>query len=110
MTCDSCDLYRHQVDLLSRSLAAQAEAAAVTSARLWRAESELGRRYGMRRELETLLDVGDTMDPEHFERGLARVKALLVAEAELGRRVAAERAHAEMVLGLADLQRVEVGG
>ena len=50
--------------------------------RAWTAEASLSVRVGMRREFEAILGVSDTMEPGTFEAGMARLRALLAAEAE----------------------------
>lgn len=53
--CAGCAFRDHQIDLLSRSLGTQAEAAAVMSARMHAAESELGRRVAAERRTAEFL-------------------------------------------------------
>jgi len=53
--CPGCVLRDHQIDLLSRSLGVQAEAAQILSARLRASESELGRRVAAERQGAAML-------------------------------------------------------
>ena len=66
--------------------------------RRWNLESQLSARVGMRRELETLLGVGDTYAPEEFDRGVERLRELVAAESRLDAATEVLRAVRETLL------------
>ena len=84
-------LTRERDEAMERAASLSRELLAAIQARdSYRMSAEL--RVGMRREFEELLGVGDTMAPETFEAGLARLRALLAAES----RAAREKAEREL--------------